>query len=84
MNLIFNSIFYNKHLKKNRTFRVSVTETLQLGFQNKKSENTRLQQSWNHNGNSRNTQEVFGFKSLNSINLPESLLLVRSHDLDHK
>ena len=26
---------------------------------NKKSENTRLQQSWNHNGNSRNTQEVF-------------------------
>lgn len=25
----------------------------------KKSENTRLQQSWNHNGNSRNTQEVF-------------------------
>lgn len=36
MNLIFNSIFYNKHLKKNRTFRVSVTETLQLGFQNKK------------------------------------------------
>ena len=30
-------------------------------LENKKSENTRLQQSWNHNGNSRNTQEVFFF-----------------------
>lgn len=37
---------------------VLVTKTCHLR-KNKKSENTRLQQSWNHNGNSRNTQEVF-------------------------
>ena len=84
MNLIFNSIFYNKHLKKIEPFEFRSPKLFNSDFKIKKSENTRLQQSWNHNGNSRNTQEVFSFKSLNSINLPESLLLVRSHDLDHK
>lgn len=38
--------------------RVLLNETRHLR-KIKKSENTRLQQSWNHNGNSRNTQEVF-------------------------
>lgn len=42
--------------------KVSVTKTRKV--QNKKSENTRLQQSWNHNGNSRNTQEVFSLDNV--------------------
>lgn len=56
-------IFVILNTQKNFFFhscKVLVTETQPVQKNKKKSENTRLQQSWNHNGNSRNTQEVFG------------------------
>ena len=64
MSLIFNCVFVIIHQKIFfKSCKVSVTETQQVQKQ-KKSEDTRLQQSWNHNGNSRNTQEVFSLDNV--------------------